>query len=218
MGWHYILTFTCKVLPEYILFIEQEFLKKTEHHYYYAFKINEDGLYDSTDVSDEEDKNIIEEINKEICDEHGELAKKYSTLSKSYKDLIDIWIRLNINEYFYKYDISGDIFHCQISKKVHTHKGNLYNDYKIFLRDIIVPITSEITECNIESDDFGEFIDYFTDTELRNIPFELKHKIKTIEHTYSDDGSEIAETRVIYKHSIPKIQFLDLDRSYGFKQ
>jgi hypothetical protein len=30
--------------------------------------------------------------------------------------------------------------------------------------------------------------------------------------------TEIVETRVIYKHTIKKIHFIDLNREYGFRQ
>jgi hypothetical protein len=124
-------------------------------------------------------------------------------------------ISLDIGKHFYEYDLSGNIFHCEISKKVNSHKGDLREDYKSFLKDIIVHISSEIEQCQIESDDYGDQVWYYTDSELRNIHFNLKDKVKRIEHKYSEDGSEILETRVIYKHSIKKSQFIDLNRSFG---
>ena len=69
-------------------------------------------------------------------------------------------------------------------------------------------------KCNISSDDVDCFEHEYSDSELRCIPFCLQDKIKSVEHVYSEDGSEIVESLVIYKHSIKKIQFLDLDRAY----
>jgi hypothetical protein len=55
------------------------------------------------------------------------------------------------------------------------------------------------------------------DSELRHIPFDLKSKIKFVQHKYSDDGSEIIESLVVYKRSIKTLQFLDLHKAYGSK-
>jgi hypothetical protein len=35
-----------------------------------------------------------------------------------------------------------------------------------------------------------------------------------MKYKYNEDETEIIETRVVYKRSIKKIQFLDLERSY----
>jgi superfamily I DNA and/or RNA helicase len=92
---------------------------------------------------------------------------------------------------------------------------DLKQDYERILKDIIVPITSEIISCNVESDDFGDMIWYYSDSELRNIQFRLQDKIKEIHHVYDENNTGIIETRVIYKHSIKPIQLLDLNREYG---
>lgn len=179
MGWHYILTFNCKVLPEYIPFIKEEYLN------------NESYAYNN-------------EVREEL----------YKRLPKNYRDLIDIWRKLDIGSHFYEYDLKDDIFFCKISKKVNRHSGELRSDYEAFLKDIIVLISSIITSCTIESDDYGDCVWEYSDSQLRDIYFRLTDKIKKVEHVYNEDMTEIYETRVIYKHSIKKIQFLDLDRAY----
>jgi hypothetical protein len=153
----------------------------------------------------------------ESCKEYVEKKDELDTLSKSYKDLIEIWTKLGIGHYFREYKLTGNLFEFEISKKVTTHGVDLWEDYVKFLKDILVPITSVIYECQIESDDYGDRVQHYSDTELRNVPFCLNEKIKSIEHVYNDDGTEIFETRVVYKRSIPKVQLLDLNRSYGFK-
>ena len=44
MGWHYILTFTCKVLPDYVDFIKNEYLRKC-----YPDEYDSTNEYDSID-------------------------------------------------------------------------------------------------------------------------------------------------------------------------
>jgi len=84
------------------------------------------------------------------------------------------------------------------------------------LHDIIVPTTSEIIFCCISSDDYGNERKYYTDTELRRIPFSLSNVVRNIRHKWED--GMIVETTVIYKRSIKKTQELDLDRCYGFEK
>ena len=136
---------------------------------------------------------------------------------KFYKDLIDIWRKLNIGYHFYEYSLNDSIFTCEISKKVGWHSGDLQDDYLTFMKDIIAEISSEIYDCSIKSDDYGDMEWIYTDSQLRGLRFNLQNKIKSIEHIYNDDKTEIYETRVIYKHSIKELNFIDLNREYGFR-
>ena len=216
MGWHYILTFHCKILPEFIPFIEKEYLRTlydTDRDIHYRSR----PFYRDYESDNEERKKRIDELIKMKEEQEENREKEYNLLSKSYRDLIDIWTNLDIGLHFYEYELKGSDFFCKISKKVNWHSGDLKDDYLTFLKDIIVPISSEITDCNIESDDYGDMKWDYTDSQLRNIRFNLEDKIKSIEHIYNEDKSEIYETRVIYKHSIKKINFIDLNREYGFR-
>jgi hypothetical protein len=216
MGWHYILTFKCKVLPEFIPFIEKKYLNTQFDEENDPDYICRPQWIHSYEL-DEEQKKLKEEYEREKKEETKKREEEYKLLPKSYRDLIDIWNNLAIGSHFYEYELEDDIFFCKISKKVNWHSGFLKDDYEAFLGDIIIPITSEIIECEIESDDYGDTIWQYSDSELRNISFRLQDKIKSIEHTYNEDMSEILETRVIYKHSIKRKQFLDLQRAYGLK-
>lgn len=214
MGWHYILKFTCKILPEYIPFIQNRYLQNlydTERDYHYQMTPS----YSYYGI--EEVDRLREESKQQRVKEEKEREKTYELLPKNFKDLIDIWIKLDIGVHFYEYILKGNEFTCEISKKVNLHKGNLRDDYLEFLKDIIVPITNEITYCEIESDDYGDMKWYYSDSQLRNVRFNLHDKIKYIEHIYNEDNTEIYETRVYYKHSIKKSQLLDLNREYGLK-
>jgi hypothetical protein len=223
MGWHYILTLKCTVLPEFVPFIEKDCLRRLGGDTSMARRVG----YALTSDSESDEEWLTEEQKEwrermrvwreEIATEKATGAKEYEELPKKYKDLVDIWRDLDIDGSFYDYTFDKDSseFSCEISKKVTEHVGDLRTAYEEFLRDIIVPITSRITSCAIQSDDHGDMRWVYTDTQLRNVRFSLQDKIKCIEHVFSEDGNEILETRVIYKRSIDVIQRIDLDREYG---
>ena len=185
MGWHYILTFKCEILPEYIPFIRAKYFQQ----------FTDEGCFGEEDI-----------VARDTA---------YTTVSKAYRDLIDIWQELDIGSHFQEYDLEGSTFTCRISKKVSWQSGCLREAYEKFMKDIIVPMTSEISECSIKSDDFGDAQWLYSDSDLRRVSFNLCDKIKFIEHKYNEDKTEILETRVVYKHSIKTKQYLDLDREYG---
>ena len=208
MGWHYILTFKCKILPEYLVFIENRYLD-------ILYDTVRDVHYRSTPSLYMYEEEEAEELREERRKEEEEREKVYETLPKAFKDLIDLWTDLDIGVHFYEYKLKGDEFSCKISKKVARHKGDLQKDYLEFMKDIIVPISSEIIFCEIESDDYGNMKWLYSDSELRGVRFCLQDKIKSIQHIYNEDKTEIYETRVVYKHSIKQSQLLDLNRGYG---
>ncbi len=202
MGWHYILRFSCKVKPEYIEFVRGEYLR---------------------DLCDErDDPSYLPKYGEalqyalEVAEAgEAERAATYEGLSGDWRGLIDCWRATGIGAHFYEYDLAADgVFTCEISKKVNWHRGDLRDAYLVFLRDVIVHISSVILNCEIESDDYGDAHWYYTDSELRNVPFRLQDKVKSVEHTYDEHGA-IIETRVVYKHSVPAHQHRDLARAYG---
>jgi hypothetical protein len=98
-----------------------------------------------------------------------ELAPEKGEIPELYDPLIDEWITSGIGLHFYEYSFSeSGTFRCVIVKKVIHHVGDLEKDYLYFVKKVLVPITSEITVCQIESDDFCEFIHQYTDSYLRN--------------------------------------------------
>ena len=242
MGWVHILRFKCKILPEFRTFVEKNyfdmFYDKRFKSDYFSLEELEDtyDVYDSDDEYEpEEERRVYRnkfvksvakgripeseliEYEEQKRQKNEFVEKEYPNLPKSYKDIITIWKKLKIGYQFRKYEFDGDIFECKIVKLVREYNGNLRDAYKIFLDDILVYITSEIMECLIDTDDHcGKT--HYTDSELRKKYFCLNDKIKTVEHTYSADGSEILESRIVYKHSIPRLQFRDLDRAYGIKE
>jgi hypothetical protein len=208
MGWHYILHVTCKVLPEYHDFIDKKYL--------WLFSDVDDGYKPTEEYSDDsnEDTSSKSSVNTYELEQQAERKTAYANFTKAYRDLVDIWTSLELGHHFQEYEFENGIFSFVICKKVTWHNGDLKKDYEAFLRDILVPITSEITSCEIESDDFGDYRQQYTDTELRNTSFNLRDLIKTIQHTYNEDQTEILETRVVYKRSIKRLQFEDLNREY----
>ena len=193
MGWHYELNFTCTLLPEFYDFIESECIFNTHNRC--------DTCMD------------IQENPKCECN----TLENYDKLPKIYRDLVDIWRKLEIGNRYREYSFrrATGVFKCNITKKVTSHKGNLWDDLLLFMKDIIVPISSHISYCNLSSDDYGDISRDYTDNELRDIHFDLKSQIKHIEHIWEDGA--VVETRVMYKRSIKKELLVDLNRSYGLK-
>ena len=185
MDWHCTLTFKCRLLPEFIDFIQNEYLET---------------LFDA---------NYLEESEKKEA-----MDKEYNCLPATYKVLIDIWRELNIGINFYAYNLKDNEFFCQISKKIICHKGDLHDDYEKFMKEIIVFISSEILFCRIQTDDFGNIIWDYSDDELRNRPLRLRDKVKIIKHIYSEDNNAIIETRIVYKQLIKKEKESELNRIF----
>jgi hypothetical protein len=227
MGWHYILKFKCKLLPEYIKFIEKKYLSSqteaTEHHIFgvdnYDYIYNKWYHRNRDKYADLEKEEIIAIRKKEIDDAVKEAQEKryaeYNGLTSKYKELVDIWNSLNIEDRFYGYELEGNIFSCEISKKVHDHEGDLELAYLEFMHSIIVPITSEINECVIISDDVWDFEHHYSDAQLRSRPFSVTDKICSVQHTYNSDRTTIIESRVVYKYPINVLRELDLNRHFG---
>jgi hypothetical protein len=205
MGWHYILRVTCKVLPEFQEFVEKKYLC--------LFSDVQDGYTSRDDTGYTETASQSSEDSYE-AEQRKEQENAYRDCSKAYKDLIDIWTDLQIGHHFQEYKLQGSTWTFRLSKKVNWHNGDLKQDYESFLKDLVAPITSEISSCEIESDDFGDQKWRYSDSELRNVTFNLRDQIKYVEHTYNHDHTEILETRIVYKRSIKALQTLDLERAY----
>jgi hypothetical protein len=198
MTWTYRLHVRCLLLPAYHDFIDRKLfhLFSGADCYHRAYSEYEE-----------------EEVRNKRLEREDTV---YQTLSKSHKDLIDLWRGLRLGNHFVQYERDGDLFSCQIEKHMQTHPGTLHEDYELFVKDILIPISSEILECRITSDDDKDEGDawIFTDLELRGGFFHLKDHIKRVEHVYNEDRTEILETHVMYKRSIPQRLFLDLDGAY----
>ncbi len=234
MGWHYILQATCRLKPEHVLFIQAEYLRRYTKHFdlWMANEIidlKQKGENEQVDfylkmIADEIKKKASEEYCKMIpwddriiledVEEQQKNLDDFLKMPKLYRDLIETWIDLNINDHFHEYELKPDnIFTCRIEKKVIRHDGDLWEDLLAFVKDILVPISGEIISCEISSDDFGDRRQTYTDLELRGGRLDLRSIIKSVKHIHDSDGN-ISETRVIYKRSIPEQQRLDLDRCY----
>ena len=195
MGWYQDLEVQCNVHPDFLNFYRNEYLQKYDTH--------------NSIISNHECKEDCEHDCKFFYEED------YQNLSKSYKDLIQSWIALDIGHHFYEYELSGAIgtqLTLHISKKVNRHEGNLWADYETFLHDILIPTTTEIISCKISEDDYGCTERIYTDLELRGKRLDLQQLIRSVHHVW-EDGC-ISETRVVYKRGIPASQELDLDRLY----
>jgi hypothetical protein len=174
MGWHFILDFRCKLLPEYVDFIKNK-----------CFTVEPFG-------------------------------ETYDSLPRTYRELIDIWSTLDLDDYNDCGDLKEDngtfIYSCQISKKVNRHMGDLWQDYETLMKQIIVPMSSVVFDCTIESDDYGDRVVHYTDGELRGWRFDVPSLIKRVEHEWAD--GRVVASRIVYKRSIPQEHVADLDRFF----
>jgi len=98
MGWYYTLTLTCKILPECIDFIKNEYLQ--------IFADDEDFSQD----------------NNKTRKVYDSLSKSYRDLIDCWTAL---HIGHRFREY--KLDTDGTFF-CEIAKKVTSHSGDLKED------------------------------------------------------------------------------------------
>jgi hypothetical protein len=140
-------------------------------------------------------------------------------LPKHIRDIITIWKKLQIgSSHIYARINDDNVCEISIKKEVREHyRGmKLEDDYMVFLYDIIVPITTEIWDCDFTDDMISDKPIIYTDTELRGRQFKLQDIVKSIEHVRSDDGTEIYETKVVYKRGLDaKLYEEDLVKAYG---
>jgi hypothetical protein len=144
--------------------------------------------------------------------EGGEEAMELrDKLPKFLQDIMNLWVSLGLDNSFREYVIDGEELYMELFDK----KAWSDNTMMAFVKEILVPMTSEILECRT-IDDLYDRVRHYSDSELRNVSFCLEDQVRSLKHVYSEDGSEIYETHVVYKRSIPRRLFLDLDRAYGY--
>ena len=133
-------------------------------------------------------------------------------IPQQYRQLFQSWLDTGIGDFFVEYFITKEgEFSCQFEKKITRHEGDLCSAYEDFLRNIIVPISSEILECTIHSE-FDDSTKLYTDAQLRNNQFILKDCVRSVEHVY--EGDVIVESRVVYKRPFKKNLALDVTRMF----
>lgn len=175
MGWHFILDFSCRLLPEYVEFVKENYFEVEPY------------------------------------------SDKYDSLPRPYREFIDIWSCLDLDGYLQNATLNEEkggaiIYSSSMCKKVTSHLGDLWEDYEIFMKQIIVPMSSVVLSCTIESDDYGDRTVAYTDGQLRGWKFNVGELIKKVEHEW-EDGRVVA-SRVVYKRSVPPEHVADLARFY----
>ena len=141
-----------------------------------------------------------------------ELPDENTPLSKSYRDLIDRWIYLDIGHHWYEYKLIDNKFVCEIQKRPNKHPGDLWKDYLTLVKSIFVPISSTITKCTIESDDYDFFSESYTDSELRQLHLSLNNLIESIHHVIVNN--QIVESRIVYNTPLPESYQANLSQCY----
>jgi len=99
-------------------------------------------------------------------------------LPEKWIEFDNIWRKLRITEGpygggFYEFKLEGDQFTFELSTRPFRYYGRrdcrtLTDAYRILMRDIIAPISSEILRCVFEHDDYNIESDIYTDAEVRD--------------------------------------------------
>lgn len=139
MGYHIILHLTATIKPEYIDFLNRDFFFD-DHPTYYV-----------NDSDDEDD-----------------VIRYKEGFPPHYRELADRWIELGIGHGFYEFTVNDDCFEMTLSKKPYRHMGNLESAYRRFIKEIIVPISTHVSRCIIEHDDYDIPSTYYTDSQIRS--------------------------------------------------
>jgi hypothetical protein len=99
----------------------------------------------------------------------------YEGIPAEFRELFERWVHLGImdenSHTFYEFDVNDDVVSTTLCKKPYRHMGHLESDYRRFLKEIVVPISSVILYCEIEHDDYGDARYEYTDEEIRSPSF-----------------------------------------------
>jgi hypothetical protein len=140
MGYYHTLRFVAIIKPEYIQYMIDDTFRYNKQWYY----LNED------------DVELIPE--------------EYKHISKEQRDLI-IAIHssrlIGDNGFYPKMD--GDKCIYETSIKITRYTENLEEDFKLFMVNVIAPISTTIIHCEIIEEPFAgpDIINYYTDAEVR---------------------------------------------------
>ena len=158
-------------------------------------------MYYSLKVKCKVHPDFLEFYEKKLIHSSGE---EYDALPKKYRDVCDNWESLHLCK-FLQYTFEDGTLNLEL------FDDGMYYVYVEFLKDIIVPTTTEIMECEIT--DLNVTTRVYTDLELRGKRLDLQQLIRSVHHVW-EEGC-ISETRVVYKRGIPASQELDLTRLFG---
>jgi putative methionine-R-sulfoxide reductase with GAF domain len=99
----------------------------------------------------------------------------YEGIPAEFRELFERWVEIGIvdteSHSFCEFEVIDETFHMTLYKKPHRHMGHLERDYRRFLKEIVVPISSVILYCEIEHDDYGDARYEYTDEEIRSPSF-----------------------------------------------
>ncbi len=93
----------------------------------------------------------------------------YNVLPELYKPLYDTWRSTGIEYNFTEFSIEDDVFTFEMMKKPYKHHGNLWYDYRVFMKEILLLISEKIEECVIYYDDYGFGEEKYTEEDIRTI-------------------------------------------------
>ncbi len=97
----------------------------------------------------------------------------------------DLWKHLDIDDvYKFELDESTRRFALRIEKKPHQHDRCLIGDYMRLVKEVIVPLTEEVTTCTVSHDDYDIPPTVYTDDQLRGASYLAAFEPKRAEVQY----------------------------------
>jgi hypothetical protein len=93
----------------------------------------------------------------------------YNALPELYKPLYDTWRATGIGYNFTEFSVEDDVFTFEMMKKPYNHHGNLWYDYRIFMKETLLLISEKIEECVIWYDDYGFEEEKYREEDIRSI-------------------------------------------------
>ena len=130
--------------------------------------------------------------------DHDEIREKNNA---EYMTLYDEWTKIGLGTHFNEYEIdSENNFKLKMTIKPYDHSGNLEEDYILFVKNVIVPISDVITHCETEHDDYGRGWTHYSDDELREIRYIKAIKLPEIQYTkrLPSEKPEVIDKIAIY--------------------
>ena len=144
MGYHHTLRCIAIIKPEYIQYMTRDTFDHQDDWFYYI---------------DEEDNTICNSMNE-----------KYKNTPKEQKDLI---VALHSSSLFndggFHPKMDGDKCIIDTWRNVSRYCGDIIEDFKFFMVNVIAPISTIILHCEIQEEPYvgPDIFTYYTDAEVR---------------------------------------------------
>jgi hypothetical protein len=184
MGYHIILKVECELKPIYtdvvhLLRSETEEITYVEDNEYESYLTRADmpQLTLSTENVIGADKNYLvcydgsiyrSDVRRtDLVDEYGNIT---IVAPESFPELKVRWDSYGF-VHFYKFDIKNGVWTLRIEEKPYRHIGDLEDDYRKFIAEVLPILSSYVHKCSIKHDDYGLGATIYTNDEIHRIRY-----------------------------------------------